>query len=144
MGDLRIGSHTNRILVVFNLLTFSCFFQHKLNSSNVVLDTLDALPTSEIILARFDAQESNWTLYNVFKSTPNRNFKMFLFGWINVRTNHVSFASKNGLQSMAEINNMKLREHLNGEHLRCGLFVSTQQNLLRFVTTIKSKFLYDR
>lgn len=91
-----------------------------------ILDALDALPNSETILARLDSQENKWTLYDVYKVAPNHQLEMCVFGWINGWANDENSTAQNEWQSRAEFSKMKSRKNLNGIHLRCGSFVSTE------------------
>lgn len=93
---------------------------------------LDMLPNSDVILARFDAQENKWTLYDVYKVAPNHPLRVSVFGWIDDQTNGKNCCASNGLRFSEEfvgkMTRAKNRKNLQGIRLRCGSHVSISTN----------------
>lgn len=96
--------------------------------SSQILNELDMLPNSEVVLAQFNTQENKWTLYDVYKVAPNQPLVVSVLGWINDQTNVQNFTAHYGLRLNEEtFRTAHARKNLQGIHLRCGSCVSTNR-----------------
>lgn len=90
-----------------------------------MMSHLDALPNSDVTLARLDSLKIRWTLYDVYKVAPNHSLEMSVLGWINVQTNDRNCGMANGVQLNDAFHRASARKNFKGINFRCGSLVCT-------------------